>query len=281
MERIQFMEYIEKIKELIKEADALVIGAGAGLSTAAGFEYGGKTFLDNFKEMHEKYGYTDMYSAGFHEFKTEEEKWGYWSKFIYLQRYKEGSKQLYKDLYEIVKDKNYFVITTNVDHQFQLSGFDKKRLFYTQGDYGLFQCSLPCHNKTYDNEKMIMEMIKNEKDGFIPTNLIPKCPICGRFMSVNLRADDTFVEDDGWKKASLNYTNFLNENKNKKIIFLELGVGYNTPAIIKYPFIQMTYKFDNAFYICVNKGENYLIKEIKDKSFFINKDIKEIISLIK
>ena len=271
------MNYKDVIKELINGVDAIVIGAGAGLSTAAGFEYGGQYFLNNFPEMHEKYGYTDMYSAGFHDFSTSEEKWGYWSKFIYLQRYKEGAKPLYKRLFELVKDKDYFVITTNVDHQFQLAGFDKNRLFYTQGDYGLFQCSKPCHNKTYDNEKNVLEMVNTQKDGLIPSSLIPHCPVCGEEMNTNLRSDNTFVEDEGWHKASKRYTDFIESHKNKKILFLELGVGFNTPGIIKVPFIQMTHNFKDAFYVCINKGQTYIPKEIKSKAIAVDIDINEVI----
>lgn len=271
------MYIIEQLKKLLDEADAIVIGAGAGLSTAAGMEYGGKYFLDNFPGMNKKYNYIDMYSAGFHNFKTSEEKWGYWSKFIYLQRYKDGAKELYKKLLNIVKDKNYFVITTNVDHQFQLSGFNKERLFYTQGDYGLFQCSKPCHNKTYDNKEKVLAMVESLQDDRIPSILIPKCPICGREMTTNLRCDDKFVQDEGWYKAKNNYEKFINENKDKRILFLELGVGDNTPVIIKYPFIRMTYEFKNASYICINKGYSFIPDKIKNKSIIINDDIKIII----
>jgi len=274
------MNKIERLKELINTVDAIVIGAGAGLSTAAGFEYGGKYFLDNFPDINNKYGYTDMYSAGFHPFVTSEEKWGYWCRFIFLQRYKEGPKELYKKLLKIVENKNYFVLTTNVDHQFQLSGFNKDRLFYTQGDYGLFQCSKPCHNKTYDNEIVIKEMLSNLKDGLIPSKLIPTCPVCGEEMSMNLRSDDTFVEDEGWHKASQRFMSFINENKNKKILFLELGVGWNTPGVIKYPFMQMTYKFNDAYYVSINKDYSNLPKEIESNALIINDDINKIIDII-
>ena len=269
-------EKIETLKKYINEADAIVIGAGAGLSVAAGFEYGGATFLKNFKYMHDKYGYTDMYSAGFHCFESLEEKWAYWAKMIYLNRYACGAKDLYKKLYEIAKDKNYFVITTNVDHQFQLSGFDKNRLFYTQGDYGLFQCSNACHNKTYDNKEMIEEMIKNTKNNLIPTNLIPRCPICGSPLETNLRCDNSFVEDEGWHKSLKRYQDFINENKDKKILFLELGVGYNTPGIIKYPFLKLTYQFKNAFYITINNEREYIPPELKNKSLVISADLNII-----
>jgi len=242
------MKEIERIKKFINEADAIVIGAGAGLSTAAGFEYGGDYFLENFSDINKKYSYTDMYSAGFHSFLTSEEKWGYWCRFIYLQRYKEGAKPL-----------------------------SKERLFYTQGDYGLFQCSKPCHKKTYDNKKQILEMIHSLKDGLISTHLIPKCPICGEEMSMNLRSDNPFVEDEGWHEASHRYEKFLNENKDKKILFLELGVGWNTPGIIKYPFMRMTYGFKDAFYVCINKGFNRIPEEIKDKSIVLDDDINLLV----
>lgn len=270
---------IEQLKRLINDADAIVIGAGAGLSTAAGFEYGGEFFKEHFPEMYEL-GYTDMYSAGFHRFETEEAKWAYWSKHIYYCRY-QGVKQLYKDLFEIVKNKNYFIITTNVDHQFQLAGFDKNRLFYTQGDYGLFQCSKPCHKKTYDNEEIVFKMLGEQKNNLIPSSLIPKCPVCGSVMGTNLRCDDRFVEDSGWHKAANAYSNFLEDNKDKKMLLLELGVGLNTPAIIKYPFIKMTYQLKDTYYVCVNKGNNYIPNEIKNKSFLIDDDLSKIINLLK
>lgn len=273
--------YLE-VRKLIEEADAIVIGAGAGLSTAAGFTYSGKRFMDNFKYMHDKYGYNDMYSAGFHCFDSLEEYWAYWAKYVYINRYLDNGLPLYKRLFELVKEKNYFVITTNVDHEFQKAGFDKNRLFYTQGDYGLFQCSEPCHNKTYDNEDQIMKMISNIKDDKIPTSLIPKCPICGKPMSMNLRSDDTFVEDDSWYKARERYKNFIYQNKNKKIVYLELGVGYNTPIIIKYSFWRLTKENKLATYISINLDnkkldEFFLPKEIKNQSILINDDIANII----
>lgn len=267
---------IEQLKKYIDEAEYVVIGAGAGLSTAAGFEYGGATFLKHFKRMHDLYGYTDMYSAGFHNFKTPEEKWGYWSKFIYLNRYS-GVKQLYLDLFEIVKDKDYFVLTTNVDHQFQLAGFDKDRLFYTQGDYGLFQCSTPCHNKTYDNEEQVRKMVEEQVDGKIPSSLIPYCPICGEEMDMNLRKDDTFVEDDGWHRAAERYSAFTQKAQGRKVLYLELGVGMNTPVIIKYPFMNFTYKNKHARYVSINLGGGRVPIEIADRSLVIDGDIKQVV----
>ncbi len=274
------MSMVEQLKKLINECEAIVIGAGSGLSTAADFEYGGKTFMDNFKYMYDNYGYKDMYSAGFHWFDSEEDKWGYWSKMIYLNRYKTEAKTLYTKLLNIVKDKNYFVITTNVDHQFQKASFDKNKLFYMQGDYGLFQCSKPCHKKTYDNKELVLSMVNNQENNKIPSSLIPKCPKCGAVMTTNLRCDDTFVEDDGWHKAQNNYIKFINENRKKKILFLELGVGYSTPVWIKYPFMKMTYENQNAVYVCIDMGYQEVPKEIVKQSILINDDIAKTINNI-
>lgn len=268
----------ELLKKLLNEYDTVVIGAGSGLSSAAGFEYGGSTFMDNFKYMYDLYGYTDMYSAGFHDFDTLEEKWAFWSKMVYLNRYKDGAKQLYKYLYDLVKDKDYFVITSNVDHQFQLSGFDKKRLFYMQGDYGLFQCSIPCHNKTYDNKEQIIEMMKSIRDNKIESSLIPRCPICNHPMELNLRCDDSFVEDDGWRDGKNRYNKFIEQHKDKKVLYLEIGVGYSTPTWIKFPFMQYTYKNKNAMYVIINNENQIIPKEIEDKTIIIKGDIKSIIS---
>ena len=219
-----------------------------------------------------------MYTGGFFPFESQEEMWAYWSRFIWCNRYVDIDNGTYKMLYDLVSGKDYFVITTNVDHQFQKAGFDKERLFYTQGDYGLFQCSKPCHQKTYDNEKIVKDMLEFQTDMKIPSNLLPKCPRCGRPMTQNLRCDNTFVEDTGWKKASARYNDFLNKHKNTNMIFLELGVGYNTPGIIKYPFWQMTHKNPNATYICLNYGEAFVPDDIKDRSICIDGDIKEILS---
>lgn len=265
---------IETFKKLLSEAEAIVIGAGAGLSASAGFEYGGKTFLDNFKYMHDAYGYTDMNQAGFHPFSSEEEKWAYWAKMIYLNRYEAGALPLYHKILEIVKNKNYFVITTNVDHQFQLAGFDKKRLFYMQGDYGLFQCSKACHPKTYDNAAVIIEMVKETKNHIVPKNLLPKCPVCGAPMTTNLRCDTTFVEDEGWHQAEKRYRTFIEENKNKKNLFLELGVG----LWIKFPFMQLALHNPQASYVVIDKGYIPIPEEIQKQAYIFKEDIGEILN---
>lgn len=268
---------LESLKEALARADAVLLGAGAGLSAAAGFEYGGKVFEENFAYMKEGYGYTDMYSAGFHSFSSPEEKWAYWARMIYLERYKDGAKDLYKELLKVVEGKDYFVLTTNVDHQFQLAGFDKDRLFYTQGDYGLFQCSKPCHRKTYDNEGMVREMIEQTIDHRIPSSLVPRCPVCGREMASNLRSDDRFVEDEGWRKANGRYLDFLEKHRRGKVLYLELGVGFNTPGIIKFPFWRETYANPDAIYCCVNLGDIYLPKEIRKQSICLEMDLKDCI----
>ena len=277
----EFSEQINKIKDALKNAEAIVIGAGAGLSTAAGLTYNGERFFRYFADFYAKYGITDMYSGGFYHFKTLEEYWAWWSRHILYNRYTEPPKPVYRELYALVKDKNYFVITTNVDHCFQRAGFDKSRLFYTQGDYGLLQCSVPCHDKTYDNEQLVREMVAKQKDMKIPTELIPRCPVCGKPMTVNLRCDDKFVEDDGWRTACRNYEKFIQDNKGKRVLFLELGVGNNTPVIIKYPFWRFTMENPKATYACINYGEAICPSQIEKQSICINDDIGTILSAIK
>jgi NAD-dependent SIR2 family protein deacetylase len=220
---------IAALRKALADADAVVIGAGAGLSTSAGFTYSGERFERYFADFGRKYGFKDMYSGGFYPYTTPEEFWAYWSRYIFANRYTDAPKRVYELLFELVRARDYFVITTNVDHCFQKAGFDKKRLFYTQGDYGLFQCSVPCHEKTYDNEAVIREMYARQEDMRVPTELIPKCPVCGRPMTLNLRSDDKFVEDEGWHEAAERYSNFLRTRRGK-VLYLELGVGYNTPV---------------------------------------------------
>ena len=268
---------INRLKNEIKTADAIVIGAGAGLSTAAGFTYNGERFEKYFSDFIEKYNFRDMYSGGFYPFASLEEHWAYWSRYIYINRYMDVDNGVYKRLFELVKDKDYFVLTTNVDHQFQKAGFDKHRLFYTQGDYGLFQCSEPCCQETYDNEECVKDMLEFQEDMRIPTELIPRCPKCGKPMTMNLRSDNTFVQDDGWYRAAKRYEEFLRRHENLHILFLELGVGYNTPAIIKYPFWQMTVKNPKAVYTCINSGEAFCPELLKCQAVCINKNINEVL----
>ena len=272
-----YSEQIERLKQEIKSADAVVIGAGAGMSTSAGFSYSGERFQRYFSDFEAKYGFHDMYSGGFYPYDTLEEYWAWWSRMILVNRYEAGVGKPYRDLLELVKDKDYFVITTNVDHQFQLAGFDKKRLFYTQGDYGLCQCSKPCHQKTYDNEEAVRQMVVRQKDGKIPSQLVPRCPVCGAPMTMNLRCDMTFVQDDGWYAASGRYEDFLRRHEGMHLLFLELGVGANTPVIIKYPFWQMTAKNPKAVYACVNFGEAICPREIAEQSICLDRDIKTVL----
>lgn len=266
------------LNDKINKADAVVIGVGAGLSTAAGFTYDGERFKKYFGDFIDKYGFCDMYSGGFYPFENLREHWAYWSRYIYINRYMDNGNETYGNLKKLMENKNIQVITTNVDHLFQKNGFDKKYLFYTQGDYGLFQCSTPCHNKTYANEKQIKQMVDTQENMKVPSDLIPHCPVCNAPMSMNLRADNTFVEDKGWKMAAKRYKNFLDSNKDKRVLFLELGVGYNTPSIIKFPFWQMTNNFKDAFYICINDKDSYIPKEIDKKSLFIKGNIRDILN---
>lgn len=284
MRTIQFTrnrsEKISGLKNALASADAVVIGAGAGLSTSAGFTYNGERFKTYFSDFEAKYGFHDMYTGGFFLYSTLEEHWAYWSRYIYVNRYMDAPKPVYDMLFQLIKDKDYFVLTTNVDHCFQKAGFDKKRLFYTQGDYGLFQCSDPCCKETFENEEMICSMVEQQKDMKIPSELLPVCPHCGKPMTMNLRSDDKFVEDEGWHKAAERYELFLRRHQDMRILFLELGVGYNTPGIIKYPFWQMTAQNPEAVYACVNNGEAACPVEIGRRSICLNGDIGEMLKQI-
>lgn len=289
-----YSDNIQKLRKAIDEADAIVIGAGAGLSTSAGFTYSGERFEKYFFDFAERFGIPDMYSGGFYPFPQDEIRWAWWARHIYFNRYVDAPKPIYQELLKLVKDKNYFVITTNVDHCFQKAGFDKGRLFYTQGDYGLFQSVNPAIRKTYDNEEWVMKameaqgFVKDESGEFqvpedhslsmqIPSELIPKCPDDGSDVVMNLRSDNSFVEDDGWHKAADAYSDFLDTHEGIRVLYLELGVGANTPVIIKYPFWRMTMANERAMYACLNCGEAFCPAEIEDRSICIDGDIGQVI----
>ena len=272
---------IERLSQRLASSDAIVIGAGAGLSTSAGFTYTGERFEHYFPDFIAKYHFSDMYSGGFYPFDTLEEHWAYWSRYIFCNRYLDAPKPVYQELLSLVQDKDYFVLTTNVDHQFQKAGFDKHRLFYTQGDYGLWQCMEPCRQKTYDNEEAVRRMVAEQRDMRIPTELVPRCSVCGKPMSMNLRSDNTFVEDEGWHRAAERYDDFLRRHDGLKVLYLELGVGANTPVIIKYPFWKMTYANQNSTYACINFGEAFAPPEIRGRSICINADIGNVLSRLK
>ena len=270
-------EPIERLRAALRDCDAVVIGAGSGLSAAAGFTYTGERFEQYFSDFAAKYGFRDMYSGGFYPFPTPEVYWAYWSRYILINRYSDAPVPVYEELLKLVAGKDYFVITTNVDHCFQKAGFDKKRLFYTQGDYGLFQCSDPCCEETFDNETVIREMVAQQKNMKVPTELLPVCPHCGKPVTVNLRCDDTFAEDEGWHAAAERYENFLRTRAGQRILFWELGVGYNTPGIIKYPFWQMTAQNPSAVYACINLGQAVCPKEMEEQAIVINRNIEAVL----
>ena len=289
---------IDRLQQALADADAVILGAGAGLSTSAGFAYTGERFAEYFYDFASKYGFTDMYSGGFYPYPTPEEHWAYWSRYIYINRYLDAPKPVYDDLLALVKDKDYFVLTTNVDHCFQKAGFDKKRLFYTQGDYGLFQCSGPCRPETFDNEALVRQMVTAQgyvigPDGAltvpenvllktsIPSALVPRCPHCGRPLTMNLRADDTFAEDEGWHTAAERYSEFLRRHAGQKLLFLELGVGYNTPGIIKYPFWRMTAQNPQAVYACINAQQQPVPPEIAQQAVCLQGDIGIVLEQLK
>ena len=290
-------EQLRRLKEAMASFDAVLIGAGSGLSTSAGLTYSGERFERYFFDFANKYGIRDMYSGGFYPFPDDETRWAWWARHIYYNRYIDAPKPVYRELLDLVKDKDYFVITTNVDHQFQRVGFDKKRLFYTQGDYGLLQSVNPSLQKTYDNEEWALTameaqgFVRDENGVFrvpedgnismrIPTDLIPKCPEDGSDFVMNLRSDDSFVEDEGWHGASAAYSDFLRRHENLHVLYLELGVGANTPVIIKYPFWQMTLANEKAVYACVNYGEAFCPVEIENRSICIDGDIADVFGRI-
>ena len=292
---VESLEKLIALKQVLQQAEVIIVGAGAGLSTSAGLTYSGERFERYFFDFAAAYGIKDIYSGGFYPFPTDEIRWAWWARHIYFNRYIDPPKPVYRELLSLLKDKNYFVITTNVDHQFQRAGFDKNRLFYTQGDYGLFQSINPNVQKTYDNEQWVIKameaqgFIKDERGVFIvpddksivmqiPTDLIPICPDDNSEVTTNLRVDHSFVQDEGWYEASEAYHHFLKDNDNKRIVFLELGVGDNTPGIIKYPFWQMTMANENAVYACINYGEARCPREIKDRSICIDGDIGNILN---
>ena len=274
------LAHIDRLRRALGAADAVVIGAGAGLSTAAGFTYSGKRFEAHFADFIRQYGFTDMYSGGFYPFASLEEHWAYWSRYIWINRYEDAPKPAYQNLLRLVQDTDYFVLTTNVDHCFQKAGFAKDRLFYTQGDYGLWQCSRPCHQKTYDNYAAVKRMLEEQKDMRIPGGLVPRCPVCGEPMSMNLRADDTFVEDEGWHSAAARYADFISRHERARVLYLELGVGSNTPGIIKYPFWKLAAQNPHAVYTCVNRSEASAPREIAGRSVCIGADIADVLSLL-
>ena len=289
---------IERLRQALREAEAVVVGAGAGLSAAAGFAYSGERFRRYFGDFGEKYGFRDMYSGGFYPFPSREEFWAYWSRYLYLNRYQDAPEPVYRELLELLKGKDYFVLTTNVDHCFQKAGFDRKRLFYTQGDYGLFQCSGPCRQETFGNEEAIREMVLSQ--GFrlgqagellapessspamtVPPELLPVCPCCGRPLIPNLRCDGKFVEDEGWHRAAERYAHYLRSRGGERILFWELGVGYNTPGIIKYPFRRMTAGNPRATYACVDLQEDPVPPDIRGQSIPIRGDIGAVLRALR
>lgn len=273
-----YKERIIRASEALKNAEYILIGAGAGLSDAAGLKYSGKRFTNRFQDFIEKYDMKDLYTSSFYPFETMEKKWAYWARHISLNRFETPATELYNKLYQLVKGKKHFVLTTNVEHQFWKAGFLDEKIFAAQGEYGYIQCAVGCHAKLYDNERLISDMLKQTKDCKIPSELVPKCPVCGGEMDVNIRKDEYFVQDEAWYNASENYNAFLDEILGKRVVFIELGVGFNTPGIIRYPFEQMTYKNPNATIIRLNRDYPDGSAQNKDKTITFNEDMMGVIS---
>lgn len=273
-----YEEQIREAAKAIKEAEYVLIGAGAGLSAAAGLTYGGKRFEENFPEFIRKYGMTDMYSAGFYPFSSEEERWGYWSKHVYVNRIQPQALPLYQKLREIVNAKKYFVLTTNADHQFYKADFGEDKIFATQGDYGLIQCMRGCHPKTYDNIEMMNQMHQARKDCKVPSYMVPRCPVCGGPMNMNLRCDRYFVEDDAWHEAEKHFGEFLDACQKKRTVLLELGIGFNTPTIVRFPFEKLTQKQENMTLIRLNLDEAIVPKSLGERAIGINADMMQSVT---
>lgn len=272
----EYISRILKAKQTIKDADGILIGAGAGLSMAAGLLYGGRIFEENYREFIQKYHFEDLYSASFYPFPTQEEKWAFWAKLIKQNRLNPPLK-LYQELLDLVKNKNYFVLTTNVDGQFEIAGFEKDKIFAMQGDYEFLQCETACHNKLYDNKNLVPNWLANTKNCKIPTHLVPKCPVCGGNMEMNLRKDAFFVQDENWYKQSRNYEAFLEKLEDKKVVLLEVGVGFNTPGIIRFPFEQMVFQSQNTCLIRINKDYPQTMLDIQSKTISFGEDVNQII----
>ncbi|MCI8508515.1 MAG: Sir2 silent information regulator family NAD-dependent deacetylase [Lachnospiraceae bacterium] len=278
---IPYEEQIRLAAKMIKASDMVLIGAGAGASAAAGLTYSGKRFTVNFSEFIEKYGFAnmpDMYAAGFYPFPTEEAKWGYWSKHSMINRFLPPALPLYQMLYQMVQGKEHFVLTTNVDHQFQKAGFADENIFATQGDYGMIQCEKGCHAKTYDAEELFRQMEQARHDCVIPSYMIPKCPVCGGNMAMHLRCDQYFVEDKHWHEAAARYEAFLERMADQKTVLLELGVGFNTPAIIRFPFEKMMREYHHFSLIRLNLKEAFIPKSVKERAVGINMDMEQVIA---
>lgn len=277
----EYSSRILQLKQAIKQADYIIIGAGSGLSTAAGLLYSGEKFEKDFKEFIGKYHFDNLYSASFYEFKTQEEKWAFFAKMIKLNRYNENPLKLYQELYEIVKNKEYFVLSTNVDGQFYNSGFNKDKIFEVQGDYSYLQCENACHNKLYNNKELVEKWLRNTKNCKIPSELVMKCPVCGGNMDMNLRKDANFVQDENWYRQSEKYEDFLSRSKGKNVVLLEIGVGFNTPGIIRFPFEQMTAISEKTTLIRINKDYPNPMLEIRNKTISFDEDTNKIIGDLK
>ena len=278
---------IKQGKELIDEADAIVVGIGSGLSAAGGLNFTNEDLVKQFYPEYYELGFKcifDIISLYWSMDRCSPEQfWSFWARHIKEIRFDPPVTKPYEDLAKILKNKNYFVINTNVDGQYEKSDLDKERVFAPQGNYSLLQCSLPCSNDVYDDKEIIERMVKNMPDKFhIRTEDVPKCPHCGRFLIPNLRSGANFVEKPHIKKRK-EYQKFIEDNvkDDKKIVFLEIGVGFNSPGVIRTPFNYMTYEIPNAKLIRINLNDPNVPHEIKSKTIIIQDDIKKVLSILK
>ena len=270
---------IEKARVTLAKAERVLIGAGAGLSTAAGLTYSGGRFRRYFSSFIERYGMTDMYSAGFYPFPTDADRWAYWAHHAWVNCLGVGATSLYRQIFTWVQSRDYFVITTNVDKQFEKAGFESTRLFETQGDYAHIQCAQGCHSKIYENETVFRAIEEDTEWGkrtrVMDEFLLPRCPVCGGRMGMHLRCDNTFIQTNAWYEAKARYDAFVAEMLEKPTVLLELGVGWNTPVWIRMPFERLSVALDIPL-VRMNFGESYVDPSIL-KGVGVDGDIAQLL----
>lgn len=278
LNEVSSLSQAELLIELVDEAEAIVIGIGAGMSAAAGFTYVGKRFTDAFPDFISKYRFFDMLQASLFEYEDLQEYWAFQSRFSLLNFFDQPVGQAYLNLRKIIKGKNYHIITTNADNAFYAAEYDMDKVFRIQGEYGLWQCVNHCHQQTYQNEALIREMVEKQSHMKVPKELVPYCPKCGAPLEVNKRTiEKGMVEDSHFHEQKHRYEQFINDNNGKKVLYLEIGVGHTTPQLIKQPFQQMTEDNEQALFVTMNQKDYFIPRNIRSRTIRLDKDIAEIL----
>lgn len=272
------MDALERVSAALAKTPAVLIGGGAGLSAAAGIDYSGDAFRRAFADYIARYGFSDLYSSGFYPFPTEAERWAYWARHVDYAAVKPPAMPLYVRLLELVRGKEYFVITTNVDAQFEKAGFAPERLFAVQGDYREMQCANACHRKVYSNLDAVQRILETTQDLTIPAGSVPRCPVCGGRMEMHLRIDEHFIEDEKWHRAARRYEEFLAGHAKGETVLLELGVGFNTPTIIRYPFEELAFFNRGALLVRLNRENIPLRLPIQSRTVTITEPMQAVVA---